>query len=108
MRVSIEVVDSRWLEGGAAPGAAAPGGPAVARCAGLGPGAVCPTRLVAAVVRGHDRRAGAVVHTGTHALGDPAWLLPLWLKHATRDGDVVPAGTIVTTAHGVAYCGAGG
>src|SRR2546421_125177 len=38
-----------------------------------------------------------VVRTGTHALGDRAWLLPIWLPHATRHGDVVPAGTVVTT-----------
>ena len=38
-----------------------------------------------------------VVRTGTHSLGDPAWLLPIWLRHATRHGDVVPAGTVVTT-----------
>ena len=37
------------------------------------------------------------MRTGTHALGDPAWLLPIWLRHATRHGDVVPAGTVVTT-----------
>ena len=30
-------------------------------------------------------------------LGDPAWLLPPWLAHATRGGRTVPAGTVVTT-----------
>jgi 2-keto-4-pentenoate hydratase len=35
--------------------------------------------------------------TGTHALADPAWLLPQWLRHATRHGDTVAAGTVVTT-----------
>jgi 2-keto-4-pentenoate hydratase len=34
---------------------------------------------------------------GTHPLGDPAWLLPQWLQHATRHGESVPAGTVVTT-----------
>jgi 2-keto-4-pentenoate hydratase len=39
---------------------------------------------------------------GTHSLGHPAWLLPTWLKHATRDGATVPAGTVVTTG---TWCG---
>lgn len=34
---------------------------------------------------------------GTHPLGDPAWLLPQWLAHATRNGATLPAGTVVTT-----------
>jgi hypothetical protein len=98
MRVSIEVVDSRWLEGGAAP--------ALLRLADLqSHGALALGPAVPYARRDWSRQScvvtiGAqapVVRTGTHALGDPAWLLPLWLKHATRDGDVVPAGTIVTT-----------
>ena len=40
--------------------------------------------------------------TGTHSLGDPHWLLPQWLRHATRDGAVLPAGTVVTTG---TWCG---
>ncbi|HZY18041.1 MAG TPA: fumarylacetoacetate hydrolase family protein [Ramlibacter sp.] len=39
---------------------------------------------------------------GTHSLGDPAWLLPLWLRHATRHGATVGAGTVVTTG---TWCG---
>ena len=38
-----------------------------------------------------------VVHTGTHSMSDPAWLLPLWLRHATAEFGTVPAGTVVTT-----------
>ena len=34
---------------------------------------------------------------GTHPLGDPAWLLTSWLRHATRNGDSIAAGTVVTT-----------
>ena len=41
---------------------------------------------------------------GTHSLGDPAWLLPQWLAHATRDGRTLPAGTVVTTG---TWCGLG-
>lgn len=39
---------------------------------------------------------------GTHSLGDPAWLLPVWLRHATRHGATVPRGTVVTTG---TWCG---
>ena len=39
---------------------------------------------------------------GTHSLGDPAWLLPEWLRHVTRNGASVPAGTVVTTG---TWCG---
>lgn len=38
-----------------------------------------------------------VARTGTHPLGSPTWLLPVWLGHATRNGQPVPAGTVVTT-----------
>ena len=37
--------------------------------------------------------------TGTHPLGDPFWVLPTWLRHATRHGQVVRAGTVVTTGN---------
>jgi 2-keto-4-pentenoate hydratase len=39
---------------------------------------------------------------GTHSLEDPAWLLPIWLRHVTRNGATVPRGTIVTTG---TWCG---
>ena len=39
---------------------------------------------------------------GTHSLQDPAWLLPTWLRHATRKGETVPKGTVVTTG---TWCG---
>jgi 2-keto-4-pentenoate hydratase len=38
-----------------------------------------------------------VVREGTHPLADPAWLLPIWLRHITRHGQTAPAGTVVTT-----------
>lgn len=103
MAVSVEVVASRWLEAGAAPallrladqqshGALALGewqryerrDWALQRCE-VGIGSLAATR-----------------HTGTHSLGDPAWLLPQWLRHLTRVGAHVPAGTIVTTG---TWCG---
>ena len=39
---------------------------------------------------------------GTHSMGDPAFVLPAWLRHATRDGDAASAGTVVTTG---TWCG---
>lgn len=46
--------------------------------------------------------AAAQSFRGTHSLGDPLWLLPIWLRHVTRHGATVPAGTIVTTG---TWCG---
>ena len=39
---------------------------------------------------------------GTHSMGDPAFVLPAWLRHATREGGLVRAGTVVTTG---TWCG---
>ena len=102
MCVAIEVVDSRWADGLQAP--------ALAKLADL--------QSHAALVLGawqpfvpRDWAAqrgrvsiGGVVHAfqGSHALGDPAWGVSAWLRHATRDGAVVPAGTVVTTG---TWCG---
>lgn len=38
-----------------------------------------------------------IAFQGSHSLGTPQWLLPLWLRHLTRHGHTVPAGTVVTT-----------
>lgn len=38
-----------------------------------------------------------VVRRGGHSLADPAGVLPAWLRHATRNGSKVAAGTVVTT-----------
>ncbi len=35
-------------------------------------------------------------------MADPAFVLPAWLRHATRAGDVVAAGSVVTTG---TWCG---
>lgn len=98
MAVSIEVCDSRWREG--------PEAPALLRLADLQshaalalgdwvPYARRDWLAQRCAVRIGDRPA--LERTGTHSLGDPAWLLPQWLRHATRHGDTVPAGTVVTT-----------
>jgi len=103
MMVSIEVVDSRWLEGFDAP--------APLRLADLqSHGALCLGHAVPYARRDWSRQrcvvtlgAGAPVERiGTHSLGDPAAVLPQWLRHATREGDVVPAGAVVTTG---TWCG---
>lgn len=98
MAVSIEIVDSRWAEGGATP--------ALLRLADLqSHGALvlgewqpyaardwAAQRCVARIGQ-HE----PVLRTGTHPLADPVWLLPTWLQHATRQGATVAAGTVVTT-----------
>lgn len=98
MAVSIEIVDSRWQEGGEAP--------ALLRLADLqSHGALALGEWVPYAARDWaaqrcTTRIGSrepVVRRGTHPLGDPAWLLPNWLRHATRNGATVAAGTVVTT-----------
>jgi 2-keto-4-pentenoate hydratase len=98
MAVSIEMVDWRWQEQVQAP--------ALLRTAdvqsngGLVLGPWLPyaeldwtQQTCRASINGQEVRSG----TGTHALGTPGWLLPCWLRHCTRHGATVPAGTVVTT-----------
>ncbi|MEZ5705688.1 MAG: fumarylacetoacetate hydrolase family protein [Burkholderiaceae bacterium] len=98
MAVSIEVVDSRWREG--------MGAPANAKLADLqSHGALVlgdwvPFRAVDWAQQRCRARVGAqaeVVCTGTHAMGDPAWLLPHWLRHACGRFGALPAGAVLTT-----------
>lgn len=103
MGVTIEVVDSRWATGLDAP--------PLAKLADL--------QLHGALVLGEwlpfdaardwsaqrcEVRIGAQEHSfrGTHSLADPAFVLPAWLRHATRAGQVVRAGSVVTTG---TWCG---
>jgi 2-keto-4-pentenoate hydratase len=103
MAVSIEIVDSRWTQGVNAP--------ALLKLADL--------QSHGALVLGEWRpfaqrdwlaqecvvrigSAAPVVRRGTHSLGDPTWLLPTWLQHVTRHGEVARAGTVVTTG---TWCG---
>jgi 2-keto-4-pentenoate hydratase len=103
MTVSIEIVDSRWQEAREAA--------ALLKLADLQshgalvlgewkPFAPRDWKQQTCVVRIGD----AAPHSfrGTHSLEDPAWLLPVWLRHATRSGATVPRGTIVTTG---TWCG---
>lgn len=104
MGVSIEIVDSRWTEGLAAPaeakladlqshGALVLGDWALFDAEHDWPQQVCRVRIGAA----DERR-----FVGTHSMADPCWVLPAWLRHATQDGGQVPAGTMVTTG---TWCG---
>ena len=39
---------------------------------------------------------------GTHSLQDPRWVIPFWIRHATNGNVTLPAGSIVTTG---SWCG---
>lgn len=103
MTVSIEVVDSRWTQGFSAP--------ALLRLADLqSHGALVLGAWQPYAPRDWSQQPcrvqiGAQTQdfVGTHSCGDPAWVLPEWLRHATREGDTLPAGSIVTTG---TWCGA--
>ncbi|SCX66730.1 fumarylacetoacetate hydrolase family protein [Variovorax sp. EL159] len=98
MAVSVEIVDARWQD--------LPTTPALLRLADSqvhGALVLGEWRPYAAVDWASQRcetkvgHADTVVRVGTHPLSDPAWLLPIWLRHLTRHGQTVPAGTVVTT-----------
>lgn len=98
MAVSIEIVDSRWQQGVKAP--------ALLKLADLqSHGALVlsdwlPYRPVDWSQQCCRVRVGCqpeVVHQGTHSLGDPTWLLPHWLRHASARFGKLPAGSVVTT-----------
>jgi 2-keto-4-pentenoate hydratase len=103
MCVSIEIVDSRWSE--------ARGAPALAKLADLqSHGALVLSDWVPFAPRDWATQRCTVAigdvtpleFQGSHALGDPAFVLPAWLRHATREGRTLPAGTVVTTG---TWCG---
>ena len=98
MAVSIELVDSRWQQGLAAP--------ALLRLADLASHAA----LVLGEWQPFERRdwaaqrgrlgigeQPALAFRGSHSCGDPAWVLADWLRHATTRHGRLSAGTVVTT-----------
>ncbi len=97
MAVSIEVVDSRWQQYTDAP--------SLLKLADLQAhgalvlGAWRPYRAIDWAAQRCHVRIGTqgFERRGTHALGDPAFGLVAWLRHATRNGQRVAPGTIVTT-----------
>lgn len=103
MCVSIEIVDTRWQQ----------------RAAVTAVQKLADQQFHGALVLGEwipfasrdwasqrcEVRIGAAApmeFRGSYGLGDPAWLLPIWLRHGTRQGATVPAGTVVTTG---TWCG---
>nr|WP_157400766.1 MULTISPECIES: fumarylacetoacetate hydrolase family protein [Ramlibacter] len=104
MCVSIEMVDSRWERYREAP--------ALLKLADFqSHGALVLGEFVPYQARDWARQECRVrigdckwrLFTGTHSLGTPEWLLPIWLRHATaKTGATVPAGTVVTTG---TWCG---
>lgn len=102
MAVSIEIVDSRWEQ--------ALDAPAWHKLADLqSHGALVlgewqPMRAVDWASQRCELHINTEIQafTGSHPLVDPTWLLPQWLQHATRRGDVLPVGTVVTTG---SWCG---
>jgi 2-keto-4-pentenoate hydratase len=98
MAVSIEIVDSRWRD----PQNAAP----LLKLADLlSHGALvlddwCPFEArdwATQTCRVQVGSRAVVERCGSHSLGDPALVLPAWLRHATREGATVAAGSVVTT-----------
>jgi 2-keto-4-pentenoate hydratase len=96
--VSIEIVESRWHAGLDAP--------ALAKLADLqSHGALvlgdwapfAPRDWSAQPCRVRIGARAPLERVGTHPLGDPVRVLPAWLRHASADGAVLRAGTIVTT-----------
>lgn len=104
MCVSIEIVDSRWAE--------ALDAPPLARLADLqSHGALVlgdwarfePARDWAAqACRVCIGTAPEAVYQGSHPLADPCFVLPQWLRHATRHGATVAAGSVVSAG---SWCG---
>ena len=99
MAVSIEIVDSRWREGQAAPALLKLADSQSHGALVLGDWLSYPGKhdWSMQICKTFIGDAPAIERAGTHPLGGPAWLLPIWLQHLTQDGDTVPAGTIVTT-----------
>ena len=98
MCVSIEIVDSRWQEGQDAP--------ALSKLADLqSHGALvlgdwqpfAPRDWSVQACRVQIGAQPLIERCGAHAMGDPAYVLLAWLRHATRNGESVAAGTVVTT-----------
>ncbi|WP_315126283.1 fumarylacetoacetate hydrolase family protein [Comamonas antarctica] len=102
MAVSIEVVESRWLQQFAAPPLLLMADQLCHGALVLGEWQPCDLRHAAPdwtqqVCRMRIGNGEASVHTGTHSLADPAWLLSDWLRHATMQYGTLAAGTVVTT-----------
>jgi 2-keto-4-pentenoate hydratase/2-oxohepta-3-ene-1,7-dioic acid hydratase in catechol pathway len=104
MAVAIKVCDSRWQQGlDAAP---------LLRIADLqSHGGLVLGEWLPYVVRDWAAQVSRVkigdqpelVKQGSHSCVDPTFLLPGWLRHVTREGFTLPAGSVVSTG---TWCGA--
>lgn len=103
MCVSIEIVDSRWRE--------ALDAPLLTKLADLqSHGALVLGAWQPYAARNWSQQPCSVSigaqpareFLGTHPMQEPTYVLPGWLRHATRAGAVVAAGTVVTTG---SWCG---
>ena len=100
LAVAVEVVDCRWAERADAPPLLQLADGQWHGALALGPWLPWNPSHDWATQSCRLTVAGAEVHrTGSHPLGEPAWLLPVWLRHLTRHGATVPAGTVVTTGN---------
>jgi 2-keto-4-pentenoate hydratase len=98
MCVSIEIVDSRWEEGLHAPAFAKLADQQSHGALILGPWSPFSARpWMDQLCRVQIGSQPPVEHRGSHAMNDPAFVLPAWLRHVTRHGQTVAAGTVVTT-----------
>lgn len=103
MCVSIELVDSRWASSRQAP-------PLLRVAELLLHGALVLGEFVPFSPRDwaqqecRVRIGGADVQSfrGSLGVGDPAWVLPACIRHATRHGAALPAGSVITTG---TWCG---
>lgn len=103
MCVSIEMVDTRWANGRSA-------APLLKVADLVVHGALVLGEFVPFAPRKWDEQECRVrigngdwkVFRGGLGIGDPAWVLPQWLKHVARRGATVPAGTVVTAG---TWCG---
>lgn len=104
MAVSIEWVASRWTEGTMAPALAqladslSHGGLVLGSWVAFDPTFDWTTQVCRVRIGMQPERA----FQGRHSLGDPAYVLPAWLRHATRHGATQDAGGVVTTG---SWCG---
>lgn len=98
MCVSIEIADSRWTEGFQAPALNVLADLQSHGALVLGDWVPFAARDWAAqLCRVRVGSAPEVERRGSHALGDPTLLLVDWMRHATRGGVALPAGSVVTT-----------
>lgn len=103
MTVSIELVDSRWRDGTSAAALLRLADSTLHGALALGEWvAYAPAHDWTGQRCEIDIAGRSVEKTGTHPLGEPAWLLAAWLRHATRLGGTVAAGSVVTTG---SWCG---